>query len=143
MTVNRFLFRNMLVIQLLYHQTVVNCSWNEWQEWSTCSASCEGGTQKRFRVKNRELYGGLPCNDSSMESRVCKNETCKYVKDELVYGIVVDDTKHWSLNKISKCCCEISQNFKVKKYLHTMLLNIVFNNCKNHEYIFLKYFCNL
>ena len=70
--------------------------------------------QKRFRAKNREMYGGLPCNDSSTESRVCKNETCKYVKDELVYGIVVDDTKDWSLNKISKCCCEISQNFEVK-----------------------------
>ena len=91
----------------------VNCTWDEWEAWSTCSASCEGGSQSRYRKRNRELYGGNPCNGSSIETRVCNNETCKYIKDNMVYGIVVDDKKDWSLNKMSKCCCEIGQNFEV------------------------------
>ena len=91
----------------------VDCTWHEWEAWSTCSASCEGGIQNRYRNKNRELYGGNPCNGSSTESRVCNDGTCKYVKNDMVYGIVVDDTLHWSLDKMSKCCCEIAQNFEV------------------------------
>ena len=104
-------------MSLFYHDkqnmNEVDCTWHEWEAWSTCSASCEGGIQNRYRNKNRELYGGNPCNGSSTESRVCNDETCKYVKDDMVYGIVVDDTLHWSLDKMSKCCCEIAQNFEV------------------------------
>ena len=102
---------------------VVNCTWQEWNAWSVCSASCEGGIQQRFRNKNHELYGGHPCNGSLTESRVCNNDTCKYVKDGMVWGIVVDDTKDWSLDKISKCCCEISQNFEVKKFFVKLSYN--------------------
>ena len=40
----------------------VNCEWDEWSTWTTCSRSCGSGTKKRNRnVSMWQLHGGYPC----------------------------------------------------------------------------------
>merc|ERR1712072_15546 len=46
-----------------------------WDNWSDCSVSCGGGTQKRTRVCVGPAFGGDECPDTS-EERVCKTEVC-------------------------------------------------------------------
>ncbi|CAJ1370240.1 unnamed protein product [Effrenium voratum] len=51
----------------------VDCSFELWQEWGDCSASCGQGTRFRTRVKKAELYGGAACQDLMWEVGQCSN----------------------------------------------------------------------
>ncbi|CAE7923300.1 HMCN1 [Symbiodinium necroappetens] len=51
----------------------VDCSFELWQEWGDCSASCGVGSRFRTRVKKAELYGGAPCQDVMWEVGECSN----------------------------------------------------------------------
>ena len=81
--------------------------------WGQCSASCLGGLQVRSRNYKPEAYGGKPCSGNTTQSRVCNDGACKYLKEDTLWGVVVDDTESWSLDKMSKCCCDISPNYEV------------------------------
>ena len=96
---------------LLY---LVDCVWNDWNDWGPCSASCLGGIQLRSRSNNPSKYGGENCNGTATESRICNNDTCKFLIDDMVWGIIVGDSTNWSLNKMSKCCCDSSSDFSVR-----------------------------
>ena len=91
----------------------VDCSWEPWKNWSPCSASCKGGIQARTRSHNPARHNGKSCNGTSTESRVCNNETCKYLIENMVWGIIVMDSDNWKLDKMSKCCCDNSPDFEV------------------------------
>merc|ERR1712196_712873 len=40
----------------------VDCVWNQWSAWSTCTATCGGGTRQRFRsTLIPPQHGGKPC----------------------------------------------------------------------------------
>lgn len=55
----------------------VDCEWEEWPEWSPCSASCEGGTQSRSRAyKQIALHGGKECSGSHFEQKECNQHKC-------------------------------------------------------------------
>ena len=51
----------------------VDCTFELWQEWGDCSASCGVGSRFRTRVKKAELYGGAPCQDVMWEVGECSN----------------------------------------------------------------------
>ena len=87
--------------------------WHEWTDWGPCSASCLGGIQLRSRSNTASKYGGENCNGTATESRICNNDTCKFLIDDMVWGIIVGDSTTWSLNKMSKCCCDGSSDFSV------------------------------
>ena len=56
---------------------VVNCKWNDWGSWGSCSASCGGGTQQRQRdVKQQAANGGNACSGTSSEERSCNEDSC-------------------------------------------------------------------
>jgi len=64
-----------------------DCTWMDWTEWSDCSATCGGGSHKRFRnVKAPPLKDGKLCSalPSTQEIRPCNNQTCP---NECVDGV--------------------------------------------------------
>uniref|UniRef100_A0A8C5Q5B9 Adhesion G protein-coupled receptor B1 n=1 Tax=Leptobrachium leishanense TaxID=445787 RepID=A0A8C5Q5B9_9ANUR len=54
----------------------VDGNWNEWSSWSTCSASCSNGTQKRTRECNGPSYGGSECAGQWSDTRECFLTQC-------------------------------------------------------------------
>ncbi|CAK8671664.1 unnamed protein product [Clavelina lepadiformis] len=54
-----------------------DCVWNAWSKFSSCSASCGGGTQKRSRsVQISAKCGGSTCVGLSTENRTCNTQCC-------------------------------------------------------------------
>ncbi|XP_062621236.1 A disintegrin and metalloproteinase with thrombospondin motifs adt-1-like isoform X2 [Saccostrea cucullata] len=56
----------------------VNGSWTDWTSWSTCSASCGGGTQMRSRNCSNPVpsNGGKDCVGHGNEGRACSSSLC-------------------------------------------------------------------
>nr|XP_032822651.1 SCO-spondin-like [Petromyzon marinus] len=58
----------------------VDCSWNAWTAWSTCSRPCGVGQQQRMRTYNPPLGNGSWCPDiiaGNWEVRFCNTDVCK------------------------------------------------------------------
>merc|ERR1712087_5728 len=56
---------------------IVNCQWNSWGSWQSCSVSCGGGTSKRNRNKSIVAQnGGLDCPGDHQESQNCNTNLC-------------------------------------------------------------------
>ena len=55
---------------------LVDCTWNSWSAWETCSISCGNGTQERNRTKNAAQHGGADCVGSDTESQFCNTNPC-------------------------------------------------------------------
>ncbi|XP_033639811.1 SCO-spondin-like [Asterias rubens] len=63
----------------------VDCELNEWSEWNSCSASCDGGTSQRFRnITVPAQYGGEKCEGALVETIQCGVEPCTVCADGLV-----------------------------------------------------------
>eukprot|EP00930_Biecheleria_cincta_P087800 TRINITY_DN77039_c0_g1_i1.p1 TRINITY_DN77039_c0_g1~~TRINITY_DN77039_c0_g1_i1.p1 ORF type:complete len:1382 (-),score=243.87 TRINITY_DN77039_c0_g1_i1:209-4354(-) len=55
----------------------VDCVWTDWEPWSYCSKSCNGGVTSRKRsVKSVATHNGRPCEGSTMEDGACNVEGC-------------------------------------------------------------------
>ncbi|XP_078691970.1 thrombospondin-2-like [Branchiostoma floridae x Branchiostoma belcheri] len=50
-------------------------SWEEWQPWGDCSATCGGGVKTRTRTCS-DQYGGNTCVGRSTETRACAETPC-------------------------------------------------------------------
>ena len=63
--------------------TPVDCAWDQWSTWTTCSRSCGSGTKVRRRnVSTWPLHGGLPCPGVASELEQCNNDPCPSVNCE-------------------------------------------------------------
>ena len=61
--------------------------WSDWGSWSSCSASCGGGTQSRSRSLTAATYGGTNPAGSSTESQRCNTQSCvTYIEYVQVQG---------------------------------------------------------
>ena len=55
----------------------IHCEWDAWKDWGQCSTTCGQGAEKRSReVKVRAEHGGIPCNATGDDTRVCENPGC-------------------------------------------------------------------
>jgi len=55
----------------------IDCEWDEWSEWDTCSLTCGGGMTARVRnIKVYPQFGGQICQGQAAEMNVCNNQTC-------------------------------------------------------------------
>ncbi|CAK8671661.1 unnamed protein product [Clavelina lepadiformis] len=55
----------------------VECVWGPWSDFSSCSVTCGGGTQSRFRnILHHASCGGSSCSGSSIESNFCNTQCC-------------------------------------------------------------------
>ena len=55
----------------------VDCEWNHWGEWSTCSKNCGGGQQSRNRTKNNvAVNDGEPCMGNHQDVQSCNVNAC-------------------------------------------------------------------
>ena len=54
----------------------VDCTWNYWSEWSSCSMTCGSGTKTRSRTQNGPSNGGKECSGSSISSTSCNLIEC-------------------------------------------------------------------
>jgi len=56
----------------------VNGNWSEWSPFGTCSQSCGGGTQFRFRTCDNPppQHGGRDCEGEVADSRLCNTHHC-------------------------------------------------------------------
>ena len=50
--------------------------WSEWSMWTSCSVTCENGTQSRGRLCTEPQYGGAACLGSNDELRDCYPREC-------------------------------------------------------------------
>ena len=58
-------------------QISVNCEFDEWEEWTQCTATCNGGTRFRTRgIKVAAAYGGAECDGDVKEEETCNNQPC-------------------------------------------------------------------
>lgn len=57
---------------------IVHGNWGAFGDWTTCTATCNGGTQKRTRACDSPapLYGGNDCAGSAEETRACNTQHC-------------------------------------------------------------------
>jgi hypothetical protein len=56
---------------------VVDCVWGAYGEWSTCSATCGGGSRTRTRTEDTAaVNGGVACSGSATETESCNSAGC-------------------------------------------------------------------
>ena len=57
--------------------SLVDCAWNDYGEWTSCSKTCGGGQQSRTRtIKTEADYGGTECIGSATDVKGCNNQDC-------------------------------------------------------------------
>jgi hypothetical protein len=79
-----------------------NCEFGEWEDWGTCSASCDGGTQQRVRaVAADATFSGEGCEGQLKELKACHMEYCN-VHAESDIDCVWDEWSNWG--GCSKTC---------------------------------------
>ena len=56
----------------------MNGGWNSWGSWTSCTATCGGGTKSRSRscTNPSPAYGGKPCPGSSRDRPACNTKGC-------------------------------------------------------------------
>ena len=62
----------------------VDCSWNPWQSWSSCTKTCGGGTKQRSRTIKIAVCGGADCTGNDFALTSCNTHCCagKYLLKE-------------------------------------------------------------
>ena len=62
---------------IIYPIRLVDCEFEEWNQFTTCTETCGGGTQFRTRgTKVSASCGGKECKGKTKEERSCNNNEC-------------------------------------------------------------------
>ncbi|CAJ1335935.1 unnamed protein product [Effrenium voratum] len=77
----------------------VNCTWEDWNEWTACSATCGEGGRVRFRFVADEAKGphGIPCAGPPQEDEFCQTGS------ECPVDCAFNDWKDWGLCEVMPC----------------------------------------
>lgn len=59
------------------HFLPVDCIWNQWALWGSCTKSCDGGIQRATRViLEQHQYGGKDCIGGTTKEQSCNTNSC-------------------------------------------------------------------
>ncbi|KAL5016463.1 hypothetical protein ScPMuIL_006052 [Solemya velum] len=58
------------------HNCPVDGFWYEWDDWSECNVTCNGGKQVRERICEPPKYGGAECDGEPIDYKVCNENKC-------------------------------------------------------------------
>ena len=67
------------LMKLMKHLRIflVDCIWDVWTAWETCSVSCGDGTQERSRmITVPAANGGIDCTGDATETHACNLGSC-------------------------------------------------------------------
>ena len=53
---------------------IEECSWSEWESWSSCTKTCGGGARVRARIAYYD--GETNCGGSTIDQQNCNAEPC-------------------------------------------------------------------
>ena len=56
---------------MCFPNPAVDCTWEEWGEWSACPDECGVSKVSRSREKNEHECGGLACTGLSTDEKIC------------------------------------------------------------------------
>ena len=77
------------VISFYLFSIKVQCKWSVWTQWSKCSKSCGGGSQKRRRTIGRTAkHGGKRCDGSNTARQSCNVKKCPGMIFKYVFHLV-------------------------------------------------------
>ena len=58
-------------------ENTIDCKWNEFGAWSSCSKTCGGGAKWRKRASQiQTVKGGRPCKGDKLEFAECNDQKC-------------------------------------------------------------------
>eukprot|EP00931_Biecheleriopsis_adriatica_P115008 TRINITY_DN90867_c0_g1_i1.p1 TRINITY_DN90867_c0_g1~~TRINITY_DN90867_c0_g1_i1.p1 ORF type:complete len:1635 (-),score=258.88 TRINITY_DN90867_c0_g1_i1:70-4905(-) len=85
----------------------VHCRLSEWQEWTTCSATCDAGRHTRMRrITEEARHGGNTCQGSILQDQPCKLRECPLIDCEVspwsVWSSCEEEgqTQHYRVRKV-------------------------------------------
>ena len=62
---------------IFLHLGVIDCVWNAYEEWTSCSKDCGGGKRSRARtIKIAASNGGKECSGPTVEEEDCNTHGC-------------------------------------------------------------------
>ena len=64
------------IISYQLPNVLVNCLWDNWQSWSSCTKTCGSGTKQTSRTKQEAECGGAACTGNVVEQTDCNNQCC-------------------------------------------------------------------
>jgi len=87
----------------------VDCVVSEWGDWSECTETCGGGTQKKTRTITVEPKGnGASCPTPLEQTEDCNTEPCKYWECQTRYSGSCTKTSSVDNNYADQNACEQS-----------------------------------
>ena len=59
------------------HILTVDCEWNIWGDWTSCSKECGGGKNSRIRTEmSAAANDGVQCVGDPTEEQACNTDVC-------------------------------------------------------------------
>jgi len=72
-----------------------NCEWSDWDEWTDCSVTCDGGYRSKSRVITSEArHHGNPCVGNATDQQQCNLDPCPI-------DCRWDEWQHWGQCSVS------------------------------------------
>jgi len=67
-----------MISVLIFCSSTVDGGWSDWGSYSSCTTTCGNGTSTRSRMCNNPVpsAGGMTCQETNTDTRMCKLKPC-------------------------------------------------------------------
>ena len=92
-----------IVITRHFYLIKVDCKWGKWDEWTTCSLTCETSRQKGIQSRERSILrnatkGGASCEGDTTEFQDCPGIPCPSNSNTILNILVLEVLRCFSNN---------------------------------------------